>query len=161
MGAADGYRNLVRLLRRERAPALVAAIVCGVILVANVVVSSNQHWVGSVYEQRVTGVPLLTSVRPGFTMSPTPAESAAADAARLVPDGASATVQDQLLPHLSGRRDAYLLGYPAPATDYVVFSPPTLGWPDPVAARQWLDGHRAGYRPIFDRDGWVVWKRST
>jgi uncharacterized membrane protein len=87
MGAADGYRNLVRLLRRERAPALVAAIVCGVILVANVVVSSNQHWVGSVYEQRVTGVPLLTSVRPGFTMSPTPAESAAAEAAPRVPAG--------------------------------------------------------------------------
>ena len=30
-----------------------------------------------------------------------------------------------------------------------------------IGVLQWLDEHRATYRPIYDRDGWVVWKRTV
>jgi uncharacterized membrane protein len=159
MGAADGYRNLTRLLRRDSPPALAGALVCGVILVANVVVAANERWMGTYYDLRVTGIPLLTEFWPRFTMSPTPDQRAAAEAAAVVPDGSSVTVQDPLVPNLSERRDVYLLGYPAPASDYVVFSPTRQSWPDPAAERRWLAAHRAQYEPIFNRDGWIVWKR--
>jgi uncharacterized membrane protein len=73
----------------------------------------------------------------------------------------SATVPAPQLPHMSDRSQIYLLGYPSPTTDYVVFEPTALGWPDPVYARQWLNQHRGAYVRIYNQDGWVVWKRRA
>ena len=60
---------------------------------------------------------------------------------------------------MSDRDQIYLLGYPSPQTDYVLFPPGAIGWPDPAYAQQWLNQNRADYQRVYDRDGWVVWKR--
>ena len=61
---------------------------------------------------------------------------------------------------MSDRTQIYLLGYPSPTTEYVLFPPGAIGWPDPAYARQWLDQNRPPMA-VYDRDGWVVWKRRA
>lgn len=147
MGAADGFHNLLRRLRRDRSAARTGALVAAVILAINLGLA--------------TGYPLWTLVKPGFSLSATASDRAAERAMSQIPENASATVPAPQLPHMSGRSEIYLLGYPSPETDYVLFAPAALGWPDPAYARHWLDRHRSSYRLIYDRDGWVVWRRTA
>jgi uncharacterized membrane protein len=147
MGAADGFRNIVRWLRREQALALAGGIVAAVMLAVNLGLAHRY--------------PLWTLVEPGFSLSATETDRAAQRALDVVPDGASATAAAAMLPYLSRRDDIYLFGYPSPQNEYVVFAPQALGWPDPVYERQWLRQNRSAYRTVYDRDGWVVRKRRA
>jgi len=105
--------------------------------------------------------PLISPIHPGFTLGERKSEEAPNAAIDAIPDDASVTAAAPLLPHLSQRNDIYLFGYPSPQNEYVVFAPKALGWPDPVYEQQWLDQNRAAYQPVFDRGGWVVWKRKS
>lgn len=147
MGAADGFHNIIRRLRREQYLAVAGALVAAVMLAINVGLAN--------------GYPLWRLVQPGFSLSATATDRAAERALAEVPGDASATVPAPQLPHMSDRSQIYLLGYPSPTTDYVVFEPTALGWPDPVYARQWLNQHRGAYDRIYNQDGWVVWKRRA
>jgi uncharacterized membrane protein len=147
MGAADGLRNLVRWTRRERSLAVVGAVAAAAMLAVNVGLAHR--------------FPLWRLVEPGFSLSATASDQAAKRALAEVPGDASVTVPAPQLPHMSERAGIYLLGYPAPATEYVVFQPGLLGWPDPEYERRWLDSRRASYRPVYRRDGWVVWMRKA
>jgi hypothetical protein len=99
-------------------------------------------------------------VEGGCSLSATETDRAAERALDVIPGGASATVPAPQLPHASERSQIYLLGYPSPQTDYVLFDPSMIGWPDPAYARQWLARNRAAYQPIYRRDGWIVWRRG-
>jgi uncharacterized membrane protein len=147
MGAADGLRNIVRWVGRERSLALAGGVAAAALLVSNVIVARD--------------FPLWRLVQPGFSLSETATDRAAQRALDVVPAGASVTVPASQLPHMSQRNDIYLFGYPSPQNQYVVFAPQALGWPDPVYERQWLDQNRASYRTVFNREGWVVWRRKA
>jgi uncharacterized membrane protein len=147
MGGADGFRNIVRWLRRERVLALAGAVVATAMLAVNVGLAHRY--------------PLWTLVEPGFSLSATESDRAVQRALDVVPSDASVIAAAGLLPHLSRRDDIYLFGYPSPQNEYVVFAPGALGWPDPVYERQWLRQNRAAYDTIYDRDGWVVWQRRS
>jgi uncharacterized membrane protein len=162
MGAADGFRNLTRLLGlgQERSLAVAGAAVAGVILAVNLFLVAREKPVGSGYDIQVTGIPALTLTRPDFSLSPTALDRANQAAVDAIPDDASTTTAYQLLPHLSHRPDIYLLGWPTtPATDYVAFNASGFGWPDPETARSWIEEHRSLYREIYREDDWIIWKR--
>jgi uncharacterized membrane protein len=146
MGAADGFHNILRWSRQTRSLVLIGEIVAGLILAMNV-------WIARDF-------PLWTMVEGGFSLSATETDRAAERALDVIPGGASATVPAPQLPHASERSQIYLLGYPSPQTDYVLFDPSMIGWPDPAYARQWLARNRAAYQPIYRRDGWIVWRRG-
>ena len=71
--------------------------------------------------------------------------------------------QTALLPHLSQRRQIYVLDPKAPDTDFVVSSTHVSPWPmaslaDVSALTD--DRRRRGYTVVFERDGWQVLKRG-
>lgn len=91
-----------------------------------------------------------------------PPAAAVADAmlAR-IPDGASVTAQDQLLPHLTHRERAYQLVPGGPATDWVAAA---TTWPHfPTTDEQYAAALRrfrdAGYVTVFARDGFLLLRR--
>ena len=161
MGAADGFRNLSGWLRLDGVRLVRAGLAVGaVILGANLFLAVKQTAVSATYAAGLSGTPLIAVIHPGFTLGERESEVAPYEAIDAIPDGASVTAAAPLLPHLSERDDIYLFGYPSPQNEYVVFAPQALGWPDPAYERQWLDQNRAAYSAVFDRGGWVVWKRK-
>jgi hypothetical protein len=67
-----------------------------------------------------------------------------------------------IVPHLSRRRTIYGLEPGTPDTDYVIVTAHRTVWPnrDFEHVREMLRERTArGYRPIFDRDGWIVLRR--
>jgi uncharacterized membrane protein len=147
MGSADGLRNIVRLAgRRPPAPVLGAAV-AATILFANVLLAQR--------------FPLWDLAKPGFTFQQSRSTRAALRALDTVPSDRSLVTVIYLLPHASHRNDLYLLGGGVPATEYVVYPPGRLGFPDPAYAEGWLKAHRRYYRKVYDRDGWVVLKRRS
>jgi uncharacterized membrane protein len=145
MGAADGFHNLLRWSRREQWLPIAGTAVAAVMLAVNIGLAHR--------------FPLWRLAEPGFSLSASATDAAAERAIDRVPGDASATVPASQAPHMSGRSQIHLLGYPSPKVDYVLFAPAAIGWPDPVFARQWLHQNRPAYRPVYDRDGWVVWER--
>jgi uncharacterized membrane protein len=175
MGAADGLRNLARLLgfelapegpaadlhgQRRRSVAAAGAAVAAVILAANLFLVVREKPVGSGYDIQVTGIPAFALARPGFSLSPTAADRSNRAAVDAIPDDASAATPPQLLSHLSHRPEIYTLGHPdTPLTEYVAFNTGGFTLPDPEAARRWVEQHRPLYREIHRDDLWVVWGR--
>ncbi len=159
MGAADGLRNLVGWLGRERSLAVAGTAVGGVILVANLFLVAREQPVGDAYDTQITGIPALGPLRPGFSLSATDADRVNQGVVNAIPNDASVTAAAPLAPHLSNRDEIYLLGYEAPSTDYVAFAPAAVSFPDPEFAQEWLDQRRSDYRQVY-RDGtWMVWRR--
>jgi hypothetical protein len=83
-----------------------------------------------------------------------------------IPPGASIVAQSSLLPHVSGRRRAYLLEervLDGGTAEFVVATERLGTWPAPddETRQQWIDARRrAGYRAIVERDGWVLLQRQ-
>jgi uncharacterized membrane protein len=83
-------------------------------------------------------------------------------AVALIPPGASVVAQAAIVPHLSNRRNIFVLDAAAPDADYVIASRDVSAWPEPHhdAITALVEQRKAnGYRAIFDRDGWVVLAR--
>lgn len=81
------------------------------------------------------------------------------EALRLIPPTSSVCAQDAIVPHLSRRERIYTLRPDSPATDYVIAARSLRTWPH--AHWSAIDGLlaarlRAGYRVLFERDGWIV-----
>jgi uncharacterized membrane protein len=147
MGTADGFHNLILRLDFERSLADWGKLVAAIILLANIGLA--------------TKFPLWTMAKPGFSFSATDTDRLEQRLLEAVPTDASVTASAHLLPHLSQRSDLYLLGYPAPTTEYVIVGPDAFGWPDPAYTRSWLDRHRAVYQTVYEQDGWVVWRLAA
>jgi uncharacterized membrane protein len=148
MGAADGARNLLRLLHREHSAGWVGAILGALMVYANLHIAKK--------------FPVWQVTRPEFSFARTADERDAYRALKVVPHDASVITQAPLLPHLSTRRDIYLLGSsPAlPAAKYLVLNPAVNGWPDPATEQAWLDRHRSQYRRIAASGSWWVYRRT-
>jgi uncharacterized membrane protein len=147
MGAADGFNNLIGWLKFERSRAAWGALVSAIFLLANLGLA--------------TKFPLWTMAKPGFSLSATTTDRSKQRLLDAVPRDASVTASAHLLPHLSQRSGIYLLGYPAPTTEYVIVGPDAFRWPDPVYTRQWLDQHRALYQTVYQEGGSAVWRRIS
>jgi uncharacterized membrane protein len=146
MAAADGFHNIVGWLRRERSLALAGGLAAGALLVSSLTIAS--------------GFPLWTLTKPwDFSLSSTASDRAAQRAIDVVPPDASATVPAPFLPHMSERDSLYLLGQPAPTTEYAILAPQPLPFPDPAYEATWRQQHKLDYRTVYARDGWIVWKR--
>jgi uncharacterized membrane protein len=146
MGSADGFHNLIRRLDIERSLAASGGLVAAIILLANIGLA--------------TKFPLLT-IATDVSFSATETDRLNQRLLDQVPADASVTASAHLLPHLSQRSDLYLLGYPAPTTEYVIIGPDAFGWPDPAFAHEWLEGHRPVYRTVYEQDDWAVWRRAA
>jgi hypothetical protein len=83
-----------------------------------------------------------------------------------IPADASIVAQSALLPHVSGRRRAYLLEervLDGGTAEFVVTTSALGTWPAPddETRQQWIEARRqAGYRAIVERDGWVLLQRQ-
>jgi uncharacterized membrane protein len=158
MATADGLANLLRAIGREGSRALAGTAVGAACLIAAVLLAVREDWVGNHYDIQLTGVPALAELRPGFSLAATDEDAVRNEVVARIPPGASTTVPAPLLPHMSHRRDIFMLGYPSPVTQYVAFNPAVLFFPDPAYAQHWLDQHRRRYQTIFQRDGWTIWR---
>jgi hypothetical protein len=85
--------------------------------------------------------------------------------AALIPPGASVVAQSSLLPHLSRREHVYLLEertLDGGQAEFVAATSRLGEWPAPnhEVLAEWIEARRrAGYRTIFERDGWVLLQR--
>jgi uncharacterized membrane protein len=146
MAAADGFHNILRWLRRERSLALAGALAAGALLVSNAIIARD--------------FPLWKLTKPwDLSLASTASDRAAQRAIDVVPAGASATVPGGFLPHMSERDGIYILGLPAPTTDYVIHAPQPEPWPSPAYEAAWRNERKPHYATVYDRDGWIVWKR--
>ena len=161
MGAADGFRNLTSRIGSmdERRVAIAGAVVGAVIVAANLTIVARERLAGEGYDYQLTGIPLFAAIRSDFSLSQTSTDVSKQRILDGIPDDATATVAAPLLPHLSQRREIYMLGHESPRTEFIAFSPDFLLFPDPSYAQQWLDRNRIHYR-VVDFDGsWRLWKR--
>jgi uncharacterized membrane protein len=92
------------------------------------------------------------------------AQRSSDDALARVPADASVVAQAAILPHLTQRREIFVLGRPAPGADYVIANRDLNPWP----ARRFDDlrwlldrKRRDGYTVEFESDGWTVLKRPA
>jgi uncharacterized membrane protein len=148
MGAADGARNLLRLLHREHSVAWAGAVLGLLMVYANLHLAKK--------------FPVWQVTRSDFTFRHTPEDALANGGLKMIPPRASVITQHQLLPHLTQRRDVYLLGSsPAlPAAEYLLVNPANLGWPAPDVAQDWLNRNLPKYRKVGASGSFYVYKRS-
>jgi uncharacterized membrane protein len=86
------------------------------------------------------------------------------EALATIPEGASVSAQQALIPHLSRREAIYGIERRIPDTDYVIATEHRTVWPnrDFEEVREILRERLAqGYTPVFERDGWIVLSRSA
>jgi uncharacterized membrane protein len=90
-------------------------------------------------------------------------ERAGRDAIAAIPIDASVVAQTVVAPHLSHRQDLFRLDPSAPDASYVIAVFERTPWPNASFAdiRALLAARQArGYAVVFERDGWVVLRRS-
>lgn len=80
----------------------------------------------------------------------------------MIPDRASVVAQASLAPHLSQRDQIHILKPGAPDADYVIVAIDLDPWP---VTREDIDTflrerRQRGYEPVFEQNGWVVFRRS-
>jgi hypothetical protein len=153
MGAGDGLARLARRLGPSRIEptdlARITNVCAAAILVLCAVLPGRQpFW-------RVFGRAFYAAHA---------AQRSSDDALARVPADASVVAQAAIVPHLSQRREIFVLGRPAPEADYVIANRDLNPWP---ATRfddlRWLLDHqrRDGYTVEFESDGWTVLKRPA
>ena len=149
MSAGDGLGRLSRRLRAAPRKGRWQAWAAGLSVLFSAILPGNQpFWDLFSFEH----------------FRPTADQRVWADVAPLIPNDASVVAQAALLPHLSHRQELYLLREGARDADLLVAAYGLSPWPeanhDALAAI--IDARkRAGYRPIFERDGWVLLERTS
>ncbi|HVQ13735.1 MAG TPA: DUF2079 domain-containing protein [Vicinamibacterales bacterium] len=152
MSAADGLARVGRLVASRRSNLAASRAVMGV-SIASVILCAllpGQQ-------------PLWRLFTPGhYRAVPTQAAGVAALAA--IPRDASVVAQSPIVPHLSHRRDIFMLDSSAPEAAYVVYSNALDPWPHATAeelAAVVAQRFGRGYAVLFERDGWAVLKRES
>ena len=148
MSAADGLARIAAgRSRPEARRKLIAGVVTASVIIAAILPGHQPHW----------------RLFRASHYRPIPARTPAAEAFALIPREASLVAQGAILPHLSQRQQIYLLKRDAPDMEYVVAASDLDPWP---MTRQELDEvvaqfRRRGYAAVFDRQGWIVLRRSS
>jgi uncharacterized membrane protein len=153
MSAGDGLARLMRRLAargasRDRIAAVTNALATAVLILAAILPGRQPIWrvfAPSLYVERA-------------------AHRSSEEALARIHAGESVLAQSAVLPHLSQRQQIFVLGRPAPETDYVVANRDLNPWP----ARSFDDLQRllavktrSGYLVDFERQGWIVLKRRA
>ena len=140
VGAADGLR---RLTRRAARPWLVRTLAFLVLLCCLILPGNQPLWdLFKTRHYRATNV-TLTGQR----------------ALLVIPPEASVVAQDAVVPHLSHRREVYLLKEGAPLAEFVVAANDLSPWPNQShsdVARLMARFVEAGYSTAFHDSGWTV-----
>ena len=172
MGAADGLVRLERLLVRRgwgtaamrpraassRGPTIApravvpAAIVCGAVLTANVVLSAAAS-------------PFRDALTANFWKR-TRVERAAAEALDRIPAGATVTAQSSFVPRLSERHEIHVFRDEAPVTDYLVANvrDARKGWSGQhsfAEAKDFVARRRRLYTVVSARHGFLLLRRRA
>lgn len=155
MASADGLARLISLVKNDGRASRVALIVSLAVLALNV--------------RLVPPFALGKLLYPQYWRLSADYQTGR-EALALIPPHASVVAQSAIVPHLSGRREIYSLGYlewvksgRTPECEFVVVGGPNVDhWPvDYEAVRSYLAAQKAkGYRPIYERGEWVVLKRQ-
>ncbi|MFI5802605.1 DUF2079 domain-containing protein [Streptomyces sp. NPDC051561] len=104
-----------------------------------------------------TALPLAESLRPSYWQDP-PRAAAARQALAHVPDGARVATTNRLAPHLTDRTTVYLHlpGRPDATVDWMV-----LDLTDTTFSADPPDASQQGFRPVYEREGYVVLRRGA
>jgi uncharacterized membrane protein len=152
MSAADGLARVGRLLASRRSELAASRAVIGV-AIASVILCAllpGQQ-------------PLWRIITPDhYREAPTRAAGVAALA--VIPRDASVVAQSPIVPHLSHRRDIFMLDSSAPEAAYVIYSSALDPWPHATAeelASVVDQRFGRGYSVLFEREGWAVLKREV
>lgn len=152
MGAADGFARVTLWLRsrgREAWLPVIRRVWIGACIVLSATLPGHQ--------------PLLRLVRPTHYQASV-TERTGLDAVAMIPDDATVVAQAAVVPHLSNRDQIFMLDAAAPEADFVVAADGLDPWPLGTVKdlRALVDARRLrGYRPVFERDGWVVLRRNA
>lgn len=149
LSAGDGLARLARGLRTPGAQRQLRGWVAGISVLLSAILPGNQpFW----------DLFSLDHFRPH------PNRSTWTEMSARIPHDASVVAQAALLPHLSHRRTLYLLDQEGKDADLLAASMRLSPWPgdDHHRLTAWIDAKRqAGYRTIFERDGWVLLERPA
>lgn len=150
MGTADGLARVAGYLRRRgRETRTTLRVGAGACVVLSATLPGHQ--------------PLMRIVRPTHYQASV-TERTGIDVLEMIPDNATVVAQAAVVPHLSNRDGIYMLDATAPEADFVVAADGLDPWPlGTVKEVRGLvdDRRRRGYRPVFERDGWVVLRRGA
>lgn len=149
MGAADGLDRVAGSLRHQGHDA--RNVTMRVFAAACVVLSAFLP----------THQPMLRLVRLS-TYDTRPVAQTGNLVVGLIPKDASVVAQGAIVPHLSDRERIFVLDGMVTDAEFLVATDRLDPWPlgshDELRSR--IDDHRTrGYRPVFERDGWIVLRR--
>jgi uncharacterized membrane protein len=147
MSAADGLARIAARVSSPVARQRTAAGLAGFCLLLSLFLPGNQ--------------PFWSLFKPERYRA-TDVQRAGHRAIAAVPPGASVVAQSMAVPHISQRREVYVLKHGAPAADFVVACP-TLN-PYPNDSREAVvalidERRRQGYQVAFEDSGWIVLRR--
>ncbi len=152
MATADGVWRVTRLIRSVKARSYVVFLLCFLIVTTQIGITIQK------------GYPLLSYSRVeklNLFSKDSRWEDAMA-AFEVIPDGASVSAQDPIVPHLSGRKEIYSLNAEKD-TDYYIRGMGLNTWP---LVGEWdIDGIfnrrlSEGYQKVFEQGGWVVLQKK-
>lgn len=148
MASADGIYRLTTLIKARKVRNYIVMAVSVLVLSVNVVILPKY--------------PLWELTKPSF-YSLSANDVAGYEAIRQIPPTASVVAQDRIIPHLSHRQKIYVLSSNAPEADYIIASKNLDPWPNKsyeVIEQYLVQKTQSGYKIIFAKDGWVVYKSS-
>jgi uncharacterized membrane protein len=150
MGSADGLSRLIGFMRTERLKRWAAILCCVIILTLNLQLLPEQP---------------LWNLSRGSYWQLSRSDVTGRRAVAMIPPEASVAAQAPIVPHLSHRRQIFLLAYnlvTTPDADYIIACDHLDIFPYPSfqEIRQYLEAQKAkGYRTIFEEQGWTVLQR--
>ncbi|CAN5182279.1 DUF2079 domain-containing protein [soil metagenome] len=151
MATADGLARLLAYVKVTRAREWVQLTVPTLMLIGGIWVTVSHEFPLLAYA-RVEKLQLF-SIRPQDRLG--------MKALAVIPENASVSAQDPIIPHISARREVYALKLELP-TEYYVRGPGLTTWPlvgdweiDAIFTRR----ESEGYQQVFSGGGWVVLKK--
>ena len=147
--AADGLARIARRIGSRVARRRTVAVLAGVTVLLSAILPGHQ--------------PLLQLASPEFHDSAI-VNRTGYDAIAAIPNEASVVAQAAVAPHIAHRDDIHILDAAAPDADYVVAAADRSPWPLTTANEltALLRARQAhGYNVVFEREGWIVLRRST
>jgi uncharacterized membrane protein len=149
MASADALGRLSGLIKEIKVRRLVIASLSFVILAINLYL--------------LPSFPLWKLTDPSYRHL-TASDRTGRAALAIIPRDASVTAQNNIVPHLSHRRNLFLIRPVefTPESEYIVASSQLNPYPfaDYKDIEAYLAQRQASYSKIFERDGWVVLKRN-
>lgn len=149
MASADGLSRLAGLIKAVKLRRIVVASLSFIILFLNLYL--------------LPAFPLWKLTKTDYWHR-TQSDKDGYDALSIIPRDASVTAQANIVPHLSHRRNLFLIRPVlfVPDSEYIVASSQLGPYPFPAYKdiEDYLSSRQEDYSTVFDRGGWVVLKRK-